>query len=141
MLRKFAFSPNCVSASRMKLQISECLDVGAELVQSLCQVLVAAVDIVDIAEDGRTLRREHTDKDNDRRSKSRRAHHLRCLELCRTLHIKTMRINKKRLGTKLVQLFVIDRSLFIDPVVDHRLSFHLSGDDRKNGMVFLIVAG
>src|SRR5829696_4295061 len=103
-------------------EVAERLDLGAQLVEPLGQVLVAAVDDVRRPEHRGAFRGEHGQEDDHRRPERGRTHDLGAGPARRSLHHHPVGVEQLHLATKLVELDEVDGAVLVDPVVDQGLA-------------------
>ena len=52
-----------------------------------------------------------------------------------------MRVGKKRLGAEFIELFVVDRSALVDPIVNECCATRLRRDHREKGEIIDVKSG
>ena len=120
--RLHGWGPGKLRARAARRSVPEDLDVGAERVEPVGQVLVAAVDHVHVAQHRLTARREHAEQDADGRPQRRRADDLLTAPAGRPLDDHPVRVEQLHVGAEPVQLGQVDGPVLVHPVVDHRLA-------------------
>src|SRR6185437_390111 len=83
----------------------------SELGEAEHQVFIAAIDAVDVPQDGAALRGEHAYKEYGRGPEGRRADEFRAAQVARARDLDAMRIKEHRVGAEPVELGVINSAL------------------------------
>src|SRR3989344_2981147 len=114
---------------------------SAELPEARDEILVAAIDGIDISEGRTTLRGEHRDHEHRPDAQHRRTDDLGRLKVRGSGDGNAMRVMEKGVCAEAVKLRVVDRALIVDPVVKHRRSLRLCRDNGEEGQVVHIESG
>jgi pyridoxine kinase len=121
--------------------VAEDLDVGAQGIQSVSQILIAAVDHIDIPQLGLTTGGEHPEQDADRGPQRGRTDHLLASPAGGSFHNDAMRIQQLHARTQPVQLSQIDRAVLIHPVMMIVLPCAVAAITAKNGRLSMFSPG
>ena len=119
---------------RLRL-VAEDLDVGAQGIQPVGKILIAAVDHIDIPQLGLATGGEHAEQDADRGPQRGRTDHLLAAPAGRSFHNDAMRIQQLHPGTQPVQLSEVDRAVLIHPVMDDRFTLRCRRDHGEERQV------
>src|SRR3989344_7790772 len=112
-----------------------------ELPEARDEILVAAIDGINISEGRTTFRGEHRDHKHRPDAQHRRTDDLGRPKMRGSGDGNAMRVVKKGVCAETVKLRVIDRALIVDPVVKHRRALRLCRDNGEEGQVVHIESG
>src|SRR5215207_6859576 len=124
----------CASASAIS-SVSEDLNVGAQGIEPVGQVLIATIDYVDISQHRLSARGEHAKQTAHRGPQRWRTDHLLTTPARRALHDDPVWVEQLHPCSKPIELGEVDRPVLINPVVDDRLALSGRRDHRKEGQV------